>query len=151
MKLATLYSQLSHWPLGKWIFSHVVTFKAPYFASIFPIIQELTETKCIVMFKKRRRVQNHIGTMHAIAMCNACELAFGMTMEAGIAKNLRWIPKGMTVRYLKKGETDLTAICDFPVVTSMIPGDYMVPVKVLDMNSHIVMEADITVYISKKQ
>jgi len=88
--------------------------------------------------------------MHAIAMCNACELAFGLTMEAGLSKSLRWIPKGMTVRYLKKGETNLEAICDFPNVVSLITGDHIVPVKVFDQNNQVVMEAVITVYVSEK-
>ena len=103
MSLAKMYSQLSKLPFGKKIFSFIASQKAPYFSSIRPFIKELTDTKCIIFIKKRRSVLNHIGTMHAIAMCNACELAFGLTMEAGLPKGLRWIPKGMTVRYLKKG------------------------------------------------
>ena len=150
MNLAKLYSQLSKWPLGKNIFSWITSQKAPYFSSICPFVKELSSTNCIVQFKKRRRVLNHIGTMHAIAMCNACELAFGLTMEAGLSKSLRWIPKGMSVRYLKKGETSLEARCDFPEVLSLSPGDYVVPVKVYDQNNQVVMEADITVYVSEK-
>jgi len=77
-------------------------------------------------------------------------MAFGLTIEGGISKNLRWIPKGMTVRYLKKGETDLTATYDFSEGAKLTPGDHIVPVKVRDKNNQIVMEADITVYVSEK-
>jgi acyl-coenzyme A thioesterase PaaI-like protein len=151
MGLAQTYKKVTAWPLGKTIFSFMASMKAPYFGSICPKIHELTESKCIVFFRKQRRVENHIGTVHAIAMCNACELSFGLVMEAGIPNHLRWIPKGMTVRYLKKAETDLTATCDYPEVARLTAGDHSVPVKVRDAKGQIVMEADITVYISEKQ
>lgn len=150
MNLAVLFKKMSAWPLGSHLFSKIAANKAPYFNSIYPHITELTDIRCVVELKKRRSVLNHIGTVHAIAMCNACELAFGMTMEAGLAKNLRWIPKGMTVRYLKKAETDLVATCDFPELKSITVGDHHVPVKVRNLNQEIVMDADITVYVSEK-
>jgi len=55
-------------------------------------------------------VLNHIGTVHAIAMCNMAELAGGTMTEVTVPATHRWIPKGMTVEYLKKAETDLIAI-----------------------------------------
>lgn len=150
MNVAKLYRKLSQWPFGKTIFSMIAANKAPYFASICPQILELSEIRCVVALKKRRKVTNHLGTVHAIAMCNACEMAFGFTMEAGIPQAVRWIPKGMTVRYLKKAETDLIAVCDYPQVTTITPGDHVVPVKVFDKNNQVVMDAEITVYISER-
>lgn len=150
MDLLKLYNSFSSWPMGKIIFSKIAAQTAPYFATIKPYITDLSATGCTVVLKKRRRVHNHLGTVHAIAMCNACELAFGMTMEAGLPKTLRWIPKGMTVRYLKKAESNLTARCDFPQVKSLTPGDHIVPVKVKNIENQIVMEADITVYVSER-
>jgi acyl-coenzyme A thioesterase PaaI-like protein len=150
MNLLKLYNQFSKWPGGKFVFSIIAAQTAPYFYSIRPSVLELESNRCVVKLKKRRRVTNHLGTVHAIAMCNACELAFGLTMEAGLAKELRWIPKGMTVRYLKKAETDLLATSYFPQVSSLTVGDHVVPVKVTDKNNQIVMEADITVYVSER-
>ncbi len=150
MNAALLFSKLSKYPFGKNVFSKMAARRAPYFKSISPFVQELTETSCIIILKKRRNVLNHIGTVHAIAACNACEMAFGFTMEAGLPKHLRWIPKGMTVRYLKKCATDLTANCQFPQIKTLTPGDHIVPVVVTDTNGQIVLEADITVYVSEK-
>ena len=142
---------MSTCPFGKWIFSKFVVLKAPFFGSVRPLVDELAASKCVVVMKKRRSVTNHLGTVHAIAMCNMCELAFGLTMEAGIPRHLRWIPKGMTVRYLKPGKTNLRATCDFPQIANLEPGDHCVPVQVTDVDHVVVMEADITVYISKKK
>ncbi len=150
MNLAKMFKKMSAWPCGKYIFSKMAAQKAPYFASINPFVSELTETKCVVHVKKRRSVSNHIGTVHAIAMCNACELAFGFTVEAGLPHHLRWIPKAMTVRYLKKADTDLVATCDYPEVLKLTVGDHIVPVKVRNTSGEIVMEADITVYVSER-
>lgn len=151
MNVAKLFSKLSKWPLGKNIFSIIASQKAPYFASISPQIIELTETGCTLIVKKRRKVLNHIGTVHAIALCNACEMAFGFTMEAGIPRHLRWIPKGMTVRYLKKAGTDMKAVCNFPQILTITEGDHVVPVEVFDTNGQVVMDAQITVYISLRK
>jgi hypothetical protein len=47
-------------------------------------------------------VHNHLHTVHAIASCNAAEMAMGMLMEATVPTTHRWIPKAMTVQYLQK-------------------------------------------------
>jgi acyl-coenzyme A thioesterase PaaI-like protein len=101
--------------------------------------------------RKKRSVTNHLGTVHAIAMCNMCEFSFGLTMESGLPRHLRWIPKGMTVRYLKPAKTHLTATCNFPQILDLTPGDHVVPVVVKDQSDVTVMEADITVYVSQKK
>lgn len=150
MNAAKLFTKLSQYPFGKHIFSKLAARRAPYFQSISPFVEDLTETSCIITIKKRKKVQNHIGTIHAIAVCNLCEMAFGFTMEAGLPAHLRWIPKGMTVRYLKKCNTTLTANCQFPQIKTLTPGDHIVPVIVTDTNNVVVFEADITVYISER-
>ncbi len=56
-------------------FSAMIGQFAPYFASIAPQFVELRPGYAEVTFPKRREVLNHIGTVHAIALCNAAELA----------------------------------------------------------------------------
>lgn len=139
-------------PLGKWIFSRAVCMKAPYFASIKPTIEVFEAGRVEVALPKRRAVQNHIGTVHAIAMCNACELAGGMATEITIPRDMRWIPKGMTVQYLKKAETDLRAIARIsPAPRSGEAYELVVPVDVQDASGQVVMHADITMWISPKR
>ena len=47
-------------------------------------------------------MHNHLGTVHAIALCNLAELSAGVMTDAAIPPDMRWIPKGMSVDYLKK-------------------------------------------------
>ena len=50
-------------------------------------------------------MHNHIGTVHAIALCNGLEAAMGALAEATIPSDKRWIPKGMEVAYTAKATT----------------------------------------------
>lgn len=145
---AELFQKASHLPLGKAAFSRAVTWTAPYFASISARVEELSQGRAVVSMKKRRAVQNHLGTVHAIAMCNLCELAMGVMMESSLPKAQRWIPRGMSVRYLKKATTDLTAHTQLAAIASDFVGDIVVHVDVLDKAGVVVMDADITLYIS---
>lgn len=149
---ARLFAQFSRVPLiGKRLFSRGVTLVAPYFASIAPRVLELEPGRAEVAMKKRRSVQNHLGTVHAIAICNLCELAAGTMIDATLPASLRWIPKGMTVRYLKKAETDLTARTRMDPVAGDFHGDVVLPVQVFDTRHQVVVEADITMYVTPRK
>lgn len=91
--LLSLYNRLQRWPAGTWLFSRAVCFKAPYFASIAPRITRLEHGRCEGTLADRRKVRNHIGTVHAIAMCNLAELTAGLMVDASLPKGMRWIPK----------------------------------------------------------
>lgn len=114
--LLALWQRTTRLPAGKWLFSKLLCFKAPYFGSIAPRFERLEPGYCEVRISKRRAVQNHIGTVHAIAMCNMAELAAGTLTEVSIPTSYRWIPKGMTVDYVAKAETQLRAIATWPTV-----------------------------------
>ena len=85
--------------------------------------------------QKHRAVLNHLGTVHAIAMCNMAELAGGTMTDATVPKTHRWIPKGMQVEYVKKATTDLVAIAT-PAEPNFIwkeGSDYLVNVEIKDI------------------
>lgn len=149
---AELFSRFRRYPLGRQLFSRAVTSRAPYFASISPQFRELRPGHCEVFVRNRRRVHNHIGTVNAIAMCAMCELAAGTMIDSSLPKGLRWIPRGMTVRYVKKADTDLTATAHLeqPIADGHA-GDVLVPARVRNSAGEIVMEADILMYVSPKK
>jgi acyl-coenzyme A thioesterase PaaI-like protein len=100
---------------------------------------------------RRRRIQNHIGTVHAIAMCNAAELAAGLATDVTIPGSMRWIPKGMSVRYLKKALGVLTATARVdPVADDASARELHANVVVRDASDEIVFDADITMWISPR-
>ena len=105
-----LYRRITRWPGGHWLFSRAVCFKAPYFASIAPRIELLEPGRCEGTLADRRKVRNHIGTVHAIAMCNLAELTAGLMVDASLPTGMRWIPRGMQVQYLAKARGNLHAL-----------------------------------------
>ena len=148
--LLSLYQKLSRWPWGSWLFSKAVCFKAPYFGSIAPRITRLENGRCEATIKDQRRVHNHIGTVHAIALCNLAELCAGVMTDASLPTGMRWIPKGMTVQYLKKatGRMHAVAAPTIPLVTSESGYELPVNVDVFDPAGERVFNADIRMWLS---
>ena len=109
-------------------FSKGIAQVAPYFSSIDPEIVNYRPRYCELVLKNQPKVHNHLGTIHAIAMCNAAELVAGMATDASIPDGARWIPQGMTVSYLAKAKSDLKVVCDAEQVDFSRPGDIAVPV-----------------------
>jgi acyl-coenzyme A thioesterase PaaI-like protein len=148
-KTLKVYKRLAQFPLGKRIFSKMVCVLTPYFSSIKPVITELDQGYCSVSMRKRRAVTNHINTVHAIAMCNMAELSGGLLTEVSLPKGTRWLPSGMSVKYLKKAKTNLTAIADGRDINWDEEGDKVVPVQIKDINDEIVFTAQINMNIKK--
>jgi acyl-coenzyme A thioesterase PaaI-like protein len=139
---------LSGTAFGRWLFSRLVCFRAPYFASIRPVFDVLEPGRAVARIRKRRAVTNHIGTVHAIAMANLCELVAGTVTEVSLPRSMRWIPRSMKIDYLAKAETDLTAEAALPPITPGSAQDIAVPVTVTDRLGKAVVRAEITMYLS---
>jgi acyl-coenzyme A thioesterase PaaI-like protein len=144
MDAMKLFNQFKSFPQGTKLFSRALCLIAPYFGSIKPHMTELRPGFCEVKMKNRRSVQNHLKTVHAIAMCNMAELAGGTMTDVSIPKGSRWIPAGMTVKYVKKAKTDLTATADGSTIDWTTEGNVVVPVVVTDTKGEAVFSADIT-------
>lgn len=147
------YNNMATKPFGKKLFSLFVCFKAPYFGSISPTFTALSDGFAEVTINNRRKVRNHIGTVHAIAMCNMAELAGGTMTEVSIPRSMRWIPKGMEVQYLKKAESR-TVRAQARFIDSIVEGekqDINVEVNVLDDNDVVVCRCEITMFVSPKK
>jgi acyl-coenzyme A thioesterase PaaI-like protein len=150
--LLRMWGRLSGWPGGAWLFSRLVCLKAPYFGSIAPRFTLLEAGRAEVRIRNRRAVHNHIGTVHAIALCNMAELAAGVMTEASIPKTHRWIPKGMSVEYLRKAETDVRAIATLnPAFVFGPAAELPVPVSVVDDKGAEVFRAVIRMWVSPKK
>lgn len=150
-RVLALWQRLEQRPLGKWLFTRLICWKAPYFATIKPCFLEMRPGYSRVSMPKRRAVHNHIQTVHAIALCNLAELGAGTMMEASLSSNMRWLPKGMTVEYLKKAETDVEAICIAADIADGPARSSVVKVDLKDKNGNLVARADITMWVSPRK
>lgn len=148
--LLKLWNRWGKSAFGRWLIGKMVCFKAPYFGTIKPCFIMVKPGLVELSFKKRRAVLNHIGSVHAIAMCNAAELAAGTCVDVSLTANMRWIPIGMTVQYVKKAMTNLTAKCQIDDFLWHEKQDIHVPVSIVDTEGDIVFQADILMRISPK-
>ncbi len=98
--------------VGHRLFSVAFAQKAPYFATIRPRFTVVGPNHVELVIPKRRRVHNHLKTVHAIALCNGLEAAMGALAEASIPAHKRWIPKGMEIAYTAKATSDITCIAE---------------------------------------
>ena len=107
-----LWNRAQRLPGGERLFSVAFSQMAPYFASVRPRFTEIRPNRAELVIRKRRRVHNHLGTVHAIALCNGLEAAMGALAEATIPAGKRWIPKGMEVAYTARASSDITCIAE---------------------------------------
>lgn len=103
-----LYRLTTAVPYGERLFSLAYRYKAPYFDSVKLSVEAMEAHHARVRVPKRRKVLNHIGTVHAIAACNGLEAAMGLLAEATCPDGYRWLPKGMRVEYIAKSDGPLT-------------------------------------------
>jgi uncharacterized protein (TIGR00369 family) len=143
-----LYERFARFPLGRVLFSKALSFRAPYFSTIHPHITDLRPGYCRVGIKDRRSIRNHLGSIHAGALCTLSELTGGLAVEATLRSDLRWIPREMKVQYIKKAQGDLVGECSVdPSV--LVPGDVEVPLWIKDGSGDIVLDAVIIFYVSE--
>lgn len=150
--LLATWRRMTRWPAGRWLFSRAVCLKAPYFSTIAPRFQVLEPGRCEVRMRDRRAVHNHIGTVHAIALCNLAELAGGVMLDASLPRGMRWIPKGMSVAYLAKARGRMHAVAtpERPIEAADAGYELPVVVEVGNDAGEAVFSARITMWVSPK-
>jgi acyl-coenzyme A thioesterase PaaI-like protein len=147
-----LWSRASSVPQGRRLFSLAFSQRAPYFATIRPKFIEIRPNYAELVIRKRRGVQNHIGTVHAIALCNGLEAAMGALAEASIPDHKRWIPKGMEVAYTAKADSDVRCVAETDA--DQWDGDdpdLPVRVKGVRKDGRVVIEGTIRLWVTDKR
>jgi acyl-coenzyme A thioesterase PaaI-like protein len=115
-RLRYYWRTVSDRPGGKWLFSRVLGLIAPYTGSLGGTIQLLEPGHCVVTLPDRRRIRNHLNSVHAIALCNLGEKTTGLALMHSLPENTRGILTGISADYVKKARGLLTAecYCDIP-------------------------------------
>ena len=149
----SLWQRAGRVPLGNRLFSTMFGLRAPYFRSVRPRFTRLEPHRVELVVPDRRRVHNHLGTVHAIALCNGLEAAMGALAEATIAPDRRWIPKGMQVAYPAKATGDVTCVAETSPDdwTGDEPRDVPVRVRGELADGTIVIEGLITLWVTPRR
>jgi acyl-coenzyme A thioesterase PaaI-like protein len=144
------FQRLGGSAIGRWLFSRIVCWRAPFFSTIRPTVLRLEPGTAIARMDQRRAVQNHIGTVHAIAVCNLVELVAGLGIDASLPASMRWLPKGMSVSYLRKASGRLTAMASVPQVSPGDSQDVIVTIDVRNTSDETVVRAEVTMWVTPK-
>ncbi|MBB6627194.1 DUF4442 domain-containing protein [Nocardioides sp. KIGAM211] len=151
-QVLSLWNTTSKLPQGKRVFSLLFAQKAPYFATIHPRFQEIRPNYAELRIPKRRGVHNHLGTVHAIALCNGLEAAMGALAEVTIPADRRWIPKGMDISYTAKATSDITCIAETdPEQWTGDDPDLPVRVRGVRTDGTVVIEGVIRLWVTPKK
>jgi acyl-coenzyme A thioesterase PaaI-like protein len=148
----SLWQTLGRLPQGQRLFSLAFTQRAPYFATVRPRFTVIEPNRAQLVIPKRRRVHNHLGTVHAIALCNGLEAAMGALAEATIPADKRWIPKGMTVAYTAKATSDITCVAETdPEQWTSDDPDLPVRVRGVRDDGEVVVEGEIRLWVTPRK
>lgn len=109
-RVVTLWRKYGKTALGRRFYSFLFGRLVPYTGTIRPHIDEIEPGHARILLNDRRRVRNHLHSIHAIALANLGELASGLAMIAALPDRSRAIVTSLEIEYLKKARGTLEAI-----------------------------------------
>jgi acyl-coenzyme A thioesterase PaaI-like protein len=95
----------------------------------------------VVTLRDRRRVRNHLGSIHAIALANLGEMVTGLALMNSLPDRARGILTGFNVDYLKKARGRLTAECRCEIPVDNSEREYELTGEIRDVQGDIVSMA----------
>ena len=136
--LRTAWRSLNSLPAGGWLFSRLLGRYAPYSGTIGATVDVLEPGHSVVVLRERRRVRNHLDSIHAMAIANLGEMATGLALMNSLPDRARGILKRFDIDYLKKARGRLTAECHCEVPDSNAEREVDVVCDIHDRSGDVV-------------
>ncbi len=114
----------------------------PYSGTLGARVQQLGGGKAVIVLHDRRRLRNHLGSIHAMALANFCEMGSGLALLSKLATNQRGILTGFTISYAKKARGSLSLECDLSAINLPEKGAVLIPVEAKDSSGDVVVRAE---------
>lgn len=136
--LRTQWRRLAALPGGKRLFSLVLGGYVPYTGSIGAVILRLEPGLCVASLRDRRRVRNHLGSVHAMALANLGEMVTGLALMNSLPERARGILTGFGIDYLKKARGRLVSECRCEIPADNSEREYQLTGEIRDATGDIV-------------
>lgn len=147
MNVLKLWNTCQKYPFGNWLFGQAIRKRVPYTGRIHPMVRSLAPGKAEIAMRDRRRVRNHLQSVHAVALINLAEATSGLAFVAALTPEYRAILVAFEMRYLKKSRGTISAKCSVPPPKG--EGEYVVDVDLTNAENDVVARARATWKVGK--
>ena len=123
------------------MFSWLLGRLTPYTRTIGARVEQLEPGFCRVTLRDRRRVRNHLASVHAIALANLAEVTSGLAVLTGLAPGVQGILTGFSISYERKARGPLSAECRVSVSDVTAEREQEAAVAITDAGGDVVARA----------
>lgn len=143
-RLLSAWRTLEPLPGGRFLFTCVVRWMIPYTGSVWPRVEVLEPGHAKIAIRQRRRLEQHLGSIHAIALANVAEFASGAAMSTALPPGYRGIVTKMQLEYFKKARGMVTAEARTVLPDLSHEGEHDFVAEVRDEAGDVVAKATVT-------
>ncbi len=134
------WNKVTRLPAGKTVFSLLAGIQVPYAGSIGARVEELRPGYARISMRDRRKVRNHLKSIHAVALTNLAEMTGNLALMTAQGSSARWIIVSFETRFIKKARGRISAECTLDFDPN-VPGEYSGRVSLQDISGETVAEA----------
>lgn len=100
-------------------------------------VTEINQNRCVVKLANKKKVQNHIGSVHAAGIALLAESATGYLTSLSVPDNRIQVIRSLQVTYLKRAAGDMQAVASLSdeqvaFIQQTEKGELEIPVMITD-------------------